>query len=279
MRLPLPDFASPPVVEVLLGVQFDSVDGLNSPRLGLLWSTFRDRFPRVEERPPLDPIVEQPSGPSYPLVQLRLEALNRFPSPRLWFLNESGTELIQVQHDRFVHNWRKIGEADSYPRYERIRQTFMEELERFREFINAEKLDQLSPNLCEVTYINHILVGREINELGELGEAVTLWRHDRTRDLPNPEDVRFQARYPLTSNTNTLGGRLTIEAAPAYRNTDRAAMIVLTLTARGAPQGDNAKSIAEFMDMGREAIVRTFTAITTERMHRIWRRQDGSNSA
>jgi hypothetical protein len=50
--------------------------------------------------------------------------------PRFWFVNEVGTELLQFQLDRFVHNWRKTGEGIEYPRYERIRKKAPRDLHR-----------------------------------------------------------------------------------------------------------------------------------------------------
>ena len=29
-------------------------------------------------------------------------------------MNPVGTKLIQIQKDRFIHNWRKVGEGDKY---------------------------------------------------------------------------------------------------------------------------------------------------------------------
>ena len=41
----LPDFGNPPVTEVVLGVQFGTLDRLLAPHLGLVWTEFRDQFP------------------------------------------------------------------------------------------------------------------------------------------------------------------------------------------------------------------------------------------
>ena len=57
-RPPLPDFADPPVVEVALGVQFQPPVELSPLDLGPLRERWRDRFPRLEQQPPLPPVVE-----------------------------------------------------------------------------------------------------------------------------------------------------------------------------------------------------------------------------
>lgn len=117
----LPDFDDPPLIEVVLSVQFEAlapiefVDVLASFR-----SRLRDRYPQTEQHPPLPPAFEifGVPAPGAPRLQIQLQTVPDLP--RFWLLNEAGTEIIQLQNDRFVHNWRKVGSGDAYPRYERI---------------------------------------------------------------------------------------------------------------------------------------------------------------
>src|SRR3972149_399129 len=133
-RTPLPDFTDPPVVEVALSIQFDSIAKLHVPQLGLLWQDFRERFPVTEEHAPLGTAIERFGAPATGTVQARLEMLTSPPLPRCWFLNTDGSELIQVQQDRFVHNWGKVGEGGRYPRYDRRPETFAHERDTVRAF-------------------------------------------------------------------------------------------------------------------------------------------------
>jgi uncharacterized protein (TIGR04255 family) len=165
-RPPLPDFAAPPVTEVVISVQFDPLTALRTPHLGLLWQDFRDRFPKTEEHPPLPPVIEKFGLLGPPQIGVRFET--SLPVPLCWFLNEAGTKLIQVQQDRFVHNWRKIGQSDEYPRYEHIRKTFEVELGIFCQFLAREQLGELVPNQCEVTYVNQISSGKGWEKHGQL---------------------------------------------------------------------------------------------------------------
>src|SRR6266566_1973662 len=144
----LPEYESPPVIEVVLSVQFESMDDMHAPQLGLLWSQFRKDFPRVEQHPPIPSVVETfgQTLSARPGFQIEMSELP-FPFlPRLWFLNESGTELVQVQQDRFIHNWRKTDSGQQYPRYEYIRGRFNSELQLFSSFLEAEKLPRLVIN-------------------------------------------------------------------------------------------------------------------------------------
>lgn len=273
VRPPLPDFAAPPVTEVALSVQFDPLASLRTPQLGLLWKDFRDRFPKTEEHPPLPPVIEKFGVLGSPKVDVRFEMT--LPVPRCWFLNAAGTELIQVQQDRFVHNWRKVGQGDEYPRYEHIRETFKTELDAFRQFLAREQLGELAPNQCEVTYVNHIISGKGWEKHGQVGEVVTVWtsRYSDTF-LSEPQDVRFLVRYVIPDSAGNPLGRLLISVEPAYRTDDDKPILVLQLTARGRPDGEGIDGVFRFLNTGREWVVRGFASITSPRMHEIWERRD-----
>jgi len=101
---PLPDFEGPPVVEVALAIQFKRLERLRAAHLGLLWSKFRDRgFPRTEDHGPLEPASERfDRNAVQPQLGIDVRVFDVPPLPRVWFLNEGGTQLIQFQPDRFV---------------------------------------------------------------------------------------------------------------------------------------------------------------------------------
>src|SRR5688500_8008989 len=124
MNAPLPEFDNPPVVEVALSVQFEKLEGLRVPQLGRIWHAFRNRFPRTEEQMPLEPAFEQFGVPTTGKPEVRVELSSVPTTPRVWFLNEQGTELVQIQQDRFVRNWRKQTDDEAYPRYEYLRRSF-----------------------------------------------------------------------------------------------------------------------------------------------------------
>lgn len=269
----LPDFKYPPLDEVALSVQFNPIAGLQSPQLGLLWSGFREQFPNTEQHPPLDPIIENFGPPTRPSV--RLEMTNTLPIPRCWFLKEDGTELIQVQQDRFIHNWRKLDSSDSYPRYEHVRKQFSDELYEFCSFLEREKLGAFSPKQCEVTYTNVILADGDRIEHGELNRILTLVKSEYSDDfLGQPENIRLATQYIIRDQDANPLGRLHISAKPAFRITDDGPIFLLNITARGAPSSNQINDVVAFMDMGREWIVRGFASVTTPEMHKIWGRKD-----
>lgn len=279
MDKPLPDFADPPVVEVALAVQFELLTALRTPQIGLLWNDFRNRFPTIEEHAPLDPMVERFGVVTSPRARIQLEMMQKPPALRCWFLNEAGTELIQVQQDRFAHNGRKVGEEHEYPRFKCIRETFAQELSNFELFLERENVGRLVPNQCEVTYVNHIVAWNGWERHGELGRVLTLLTADCVDEfLPEPEEVGLSAAYIIPDSKGDPLGRLRLSIKPAYRRVDDRPIFLLTLVARGRPDGEGREGALRFLDIGREWIVRGFAAMTTGEMHKIWRRRNDDDT-
>ena len=267
----LPDFDAPPLAEVLISVQFDAITNLQVPQIGVFWSRIRDRFPTTEQHPPLESAIEKFGPPTPPKVQLSISQAP--PLSRTWFLNEIGSELIQIQTDRFMHNWRKVEEGDSYPRYEHVRQQFSNGLRDFCDFLEEETLGEFRPNQCEISYINHIEINHIWSGHSELSNVLALWNPKCDDDfLSGLENVRVATQHLIVEGGSDPIGRLHISAQPAFRSTNNEPLLVLTLTARGAPVEPTSDDVLAFIDKGREAIVRGFASVTTPEMHKYWGR-------
>ena len=74
----------------------------------------------------------------------------------MWFLTVDGTQLIQIQRDRFAFNWRKLDTDRQYPHYDQVRDDFVRQLEKFLGFLREEGLEDPNPDQVELTYVNHI---------------------------------------------------------------------------------------------------------------------------
>ncbi len=264
----LPEFDNPPVVETVLSAQFEPLAQVRTAHFGLFWNEIKDRFPKTEERPPLEPAFEVFPEPARPPLGLRLEAYESPPIPRFLFTNESGTELVQLQPDRFIRNWRKVGQGDQYPRYEKLRARFQEDFVLFKRFVTTQGVGSIKVNQCEVTYINHIISGEGWHTYQEVDKIFNVWRQLEGR-YPGPaQTLMFHARFVIAQGDGKPIGRLHADLKSAVRTQDRRPMFVLDLTARGLLGGD-----LDFLDTGREWVVRSFTAITTSEMHTIWKRR------
>ena len=264
----LPDYDRPPVGETALSVQFDKLTKMKSMHLGLFGRKMQDLFPTTEERLPIPPAIEQFSEIQPHDVHIRFEAVETFALPRLLLLSSTGTEMIQIQNDRFTTNWWKTKEQDKYPHYDpRIKPAFERDFQKFQAFLAEEQLGPLKVNQCEVTYVNHIIGGSGWEKLGEFGEIFAFW-NELPDPLSHPEDLVFHIRFPIRDENNRLIGRLHVNAQPALRTTDRALMYVVNLTARG-----QLGTGFEFFDVGRKWIVKAFDALTTQNMHAVWEKK------
>ena len=274
----LPEFEEPPVVEVAISIQFKALESLRTPQFGLLWSVFRaEGYSRIEEHGELEQAFEEFEVSSFPKVGVRVQAFDDAPPPpRVWFLNEPKNELIQVQRDRLIVNWRRGAHSIPYPRYTHIIERFRSALASFIKFAASEKLGEVAPTQCEVTYVNHMPSGLGWSKHGEIGHVITTWE-SRYSDgfLGIPEDVGFRVRYRMDDDTGSALGRLHVGLQPAYRATDGAPIFVLNLTARGRPRPADLAGAFRMFDREHEWIVRGFASVTTTRMHELWRRRDG----
>src|SRR4051794_2053241 len=98
MSKPLPEFERPPLNEVVIGVQFEPLPSFHIAHLGRFWSRIRERYPFTEDQAPILTQIELAKPipvPEKNQIEIGL------PFPRCWFLNESKTELVQLQADRF----------------------------------------------------------------------------------------------------------------------------------------------------------------------------------
>lgn len=270
----LPEFERPPVTEVVLGVQFKTDKPLQVPHIGLFWETIRDEFPEIREKAPLGSQIERleserlpaPEGPPGVGVQV---TMGGFPPPRCWFVDPSGNRLIQLQGDRFLHNWRKISGEEDYPRYEGIRDEFIKRWRGFVGFLNHEDLGTPTVTQGEVSYVNHIPKDSCWAEADDMPKVFSCLKHLDDPALFGPmESVEFAIRRLLPENR----GRLHVFAAPAFQAKDKTIMIRMVLTVRGPVGGSSDDAILDWMNMGRAAIVNSFTALTAPEAHKFWRR-------
>lgn len=263
---PLRDFRDPPVIETLLGVQFVPLETLSVLHFGLFWARVRERYPRYQIQPPLDPAVEEfDLSPKTRQLQLRTF---KEPSIRCWFITEDGSQLVQLQKDRLIRNWRKRSPEENYPRYASLKPEFVFDWERFSNFLEEIELGVPEINQCEVTYVNHIVLEKGWQSFGETQKAITLLSEAQMEFLPRPEFIEMNAGYAMPNKK----GRLRVSMQPVFSAPLQREVLQLTLTARGKPTSSNLESVLEWFNLGHEWIVRGFVDLTTPEMHRAWGR-------
>jgi uncharacterized protein (TIGR04255 family) len=262
----LPKFERPPVVEVAVGVQFRPLFGMRGLALAPLRERWRDEYPNIEEQPPLVPTIEG-SPPLVPQFQFGVVPL---PLTRQWFLNEAGTQLVQVQPDRLLINWRAGFDdpPDEYPRYRYMRQTFVHRFGDLTQFVADENLGELEIIQTELSYINVVETGPD--DLGHIGRFLKPWSGTGSHHLDEPEQARMTLTF-LIPDVGQPPVRLYAEVNPAQRPSGEP-VLFFTLTARGNPGGKSLDESLKFLDEVRKHLASTFVELTTESMHEVWGR-------
>jgi uncharacterized protein (TIGR04255 family) len=266
---PLPEYDNPPVVEVALSVEFLPLAGWRSPYAGRYWESLGLEYPTTEEMPPLPSSIEtfnnEATAPQLPTPRIQFaEPI----SSRFWFISESGSELIQVQRDRFTTNWRKVTGEETYPRYDRsIRPRFIKEFARFQSFVTSAGLGSIEPQQCEVTYVNNIVRGEAWDTFADLSRLFSFWSgRGSSGFLPEPESLNFSGSFLMPEKR----GRLRFSVQHAISSTDMREIVQVQITARGRPASTTDEDVWAWLDFGRDWIVRGFTDLTTPKAHSIW---------
>lgn len=270
----LPSFERPPLSEVVVGMQFATLENMQTVHAGLLWSRVRDQYPGVTEHSALPPIFETYGIPDVGQQRFRVEALTVPPFPRFWFESADGVHLMQFQRDRLLHNWRQRPDQN-YPQFEDIRDRFECDIERLSGFLENNGLGPIRANQCEVTYINTIPAEEGLDPHASLHSISPLWSPPPTSEHVSFEHVSIESSFILNTD-GTPYARLHLNARPVRMAADLSPALQLELTARGRPTGESVAAVLALVDRLRIDIVETFAAVTTPEMHRLWGRLDAS---
>jgi len=145
-----PHYRRPPVQEVVCGVQFSGAEGWGTPHVGRFWQEVETEYPRFEDQLPLAPMrLDTAPSPEPQFVAMP-------PLRRVFYIQPTGSFLIQLQENRLLHNWRKMGEEDEYPRYEKAYERFVSAWRRFETFLQKVSLPPAHAEIFELAYVNHI---------------------------------------------------------------------------------------------------------------------------
>lgn len=267
---PLPEYENPPVAEVAIGVQFIPLKALTASHVGLYWQTIRDTFPRAEERPPIAHTVESTERQPFegaPSVQWS----TGLEMPRAGLVDSSESDLLQIQKDRFLYNWRRKPAGADYPRYPAIKSKFLEHWSGYRAFLKSEEIGPPEVDQLELTYVNHIEQGSGWDSMTDLGDLFTAAQWSTRGDfLLPPETFRWAAKFLIDDGA----GRLHVEAVPMRVVGSETITFRFMLTARGKPAGEvTDEGIGDWFDRAREWIVRGFAALVAKPTDALWGRR------
>lgn len=271
MNQPLPSFRSPPVVETAVSVQFQPLKRMSNAHLGLFWDRVRETYPKLQDADPIEPQIER-FGAALPRArfpQLRIAATQ--PAARLRMSSEDGHAMLQLQNGRLVFNWRRLDGGNEYPRWARVEPQFQAALQELKAFTEAEELGAIEPSQWEVTYVNHLVRGREWNTPSDWQEVLPgVIGFTAAVSASGLESMGCHAHFALPDDA----GRLHVEVTHGFAGPDEDAdeLLIVQLTARGGV--DENRNLSAGLAYGREVIVRSFVDITGERVRRdIWKQE------
>jgi uncharacterized protein (TIGR04255 family) len=271
----LPKYDKPPVIEVVCGILFRSIEDLLAPHLGLLWEKFRPEYSTCQEVPPIAPTIEHfEDSPQ----QVQLQFSNKPPLPRIWFLHPDGS-IIQVQRDRFLYNWKKMRPEDKYPHYSEVVEKFKNHLSSFQGFLKEQELGVVEPLQYEMTYVNLIPEGEAWQTTSDTGAVFPdfTWqpkspRGDAQRFLSLPEGINWRTSFVLPNNM----GRLHVHIQKGQLRENGQQVFRFELTARGIGENKSLESMPNWFDFAHESIVRGFADLTGYQVQRdVWKLSEG----
>ena len=260
-------YARPPVVETVLGVQFDRLPALSNSHWGVFWKSLDQKeWPNIEDAAPLANQIERFTDAARWGAGLQIQ-LTDDPTSRCRIKNRLGDRMIQLQNTRLHLNW--LGElGGEYPRYETMRTEFEQNYRRFSDFVVAENVGSLKPNQWEISYVNHI-------PKGTVWQTVSDWNFFKlmgscnAASIVSPENFQGAWRFVIPENR----GRLHVEWQHAKKSpTDAAEFIRLVFTARGPVSHgeDTIASIVHGLNLGREVIVTSFRDFAKDEANEYW---------
>lgn len=258
----LPKFARPPLVETVLGLDFEPIPNFTVPHFGLFWNFVREDYPNSTVQPPLVSNIEEFSENQKQQLTL---SFSQVPEIRCWFDDQSGEWLVQIQRNRFISNWRSKQGSSLYPHYEKVLSRFWKEWGRFNEFLQAEGFNTPKVLQCEVTYINHIVA--PFADAGRIFPSLAGLKGGNF--LPLPEAVALNLVHTIPENR----GRLYLSLQTVLRHADLRDVLQLSLTVKVLPKSSNESDINQAFSLGREWAVRGFADFTSEEMQQQWERR------
>ncbi len=264
MTKKFPRYANPPIIELVLGVQFDSIPGFTTGHSGWFWREHLGSDWKVSEG---QPVPEQTEAFGKLLPGRMGFHLSQNPASRLMAENQAGDRLLQIQHSRMHYNWRK--KDGEYPHFEQVFDEFNGHFTAFKEFVINAGLNPVVANQWEVTYVDNIPSG----ELWQRAE-------DFCKVFPGlfPDDARMVGLIAETSNVDRTyeiapqKGRLYVTTNLALISGEKDHSLLVNMTARGPVASDSATTLKEHMEIGHVATGQAFSGLSSDAAKRFWER-------
>lgn len=269
------DFERPPVVETVVGVQFDPIPSLRNAHFGAYWALIQETdefaWPAVNDAPPIGQEFERFGDAARFAGEFQVQFTND-PSARTMIMSRAKDRLIQLQNGRFHLNW--LGhDGREYVRYAAVRQSFDTYWALFSNYLKDQVGASPKLNQWEVTYVNFMHQGTVWETPEHLTDAFTFVGTNVRAECGPLESVSTELRFEIAPKR----GRLRVRLNPGFDKQGRP-IFNLTLVARGPIGGDGVESYGEGLDLGRESIDRAFASLTTDKARKTWGEKDAAST-
>ena len=253
----------PPIVELVVSVQFSTERPVDSTKLVLFWNEFlRVTHPQVSEAPPLEDTFEKFGGDvSWERRAVRL-SLETLPRIRYQFTTPDRDRMVQLQATRLVFNWVRR-DAD-YPRFSKIREEFSRLLTLWQDFAAKNQIGEVVPNQWELCYVNFIPQGELWKTPGDWHKVSKLFVSGVDAFEPLVlEDRSFQWRMKMPEDAGRIA--LGIQQVPGD---DGQPGMSLTIAARGPTS--SVEELHQRLDLAHQTILQLFDRLATTEAKTHW---------
>lgn len=252
--------ARPPVVELVLGVQFSPLPKLTTGHFGRFWQSLGEDWSDFSDAPSLDDqfeTFESPRSMTLPGIGMRIGPMK---SPgRALIGHKAGDRLIQIQSSRFHFNWRR--KDNFYPRYRTLVGEFESHLERFERFADNTGVGGMSANQWEMTYIDAFYEGEDWASPADWCDILPgLFGTPRAAEGLRLEDRAAHWTYEIESKR----GRLHIVANAGRALGESKNALILQMTARGPVGKGGVDSLRLGLDLGHAFTGETFRKVISD---------------
>lgn len=257
-------FDRPPVVEVALALNTLPIPNLTSAHFGVFWDReLREKYPKVQELPAAPAVLDTPDGQPFTAPQFFIGPIT---SVRHWYLSPDETRLVQLQQDRLIVNWRRLG-TDVYPRYDQLRADLDVIASAWTRYLASSGFPRLPVTQTEVTYVNHVPAVTDAGEPVPVTDVVSAVQLEWPQDAGAPESLQLEQRFVIEDGDKRLG-RLSFQVAP-LQLPGGPPLHALNLTFRGLG-GESLNDAMQMLDIGHNQVINTFRDMTTATMHQQW---------
>lgn len=275
MTLSTPTFEKPPIVEFVLGIQFDALPGLSTAHYGQFWDCIgRDSWVGPRDQVPIQESFERfDRKPIASELKLQLETMPPLPRLTLISTSEDRDRLVQFQPTRLHLNWRPVVQVaeqkSSYPSYKALIVEFEKTVAKLREFCEQVNIPAPQINQWEITYVDRF-------PKGELWQSPSDWGRIlpglfARKDVTAIEGLRMDNRSLQWSfEIEPALGRLHIQTSVSRGPKPNDEALIVSLTARGPLNPETTPTYRDGLDLGHRVSVNQFLALVDDDLRKSW---------